>query len=888
MKFELKDFLKKNQNVLFLLITLLIPALYAGMMYDKVMPFAEGWYTYYAECINEKGLIPYRDFEYLYPPFYLYFIALVTKVFGYKLIVLRTMGIIMFCLIALGIYLSVQLVSGKDKCWIACIASVTAVFYMQSEVVQTFYDYVRLMDIVSSFSVYYLLKTVQKMTKKEKYGSCLLMTGFLSALLINIKQNVGLIFSAYVVALIIYLGLYYRIKLKETLKNIVYIFAPILAVTLLLIMVLALSGSLPYYIRSTGAGAVSAKGGILAILFGWIPNNRNAFKAGEGLALKTLVLISGVFCINHIFIKRPEKSELKIEKILGLLFGFSIILFFFLVKGSEEFARRIFYEHYLSPYTVFMICCPIFVVFGLWGIRDMIRKEHRMEECILLFTLAGTYFAIAYSCGNSGGISEGQSTLGIALIVTILLLLFYYKWERLARILVVLICFGLTLQTAEKKMFFTYNWWGMDESSYWYSWSAANIPLLEGITMSADTKAVYENIYTIIMSNTTEEDSIYCFPQIPIFYSMCHRSDPGTRSKVQWFDVSTDDTVIQDIEIIQQNKPKVIVMYNTSEYAYQAHENSFRKGQMSGTRTMREFLYNFAYENHYIYAGRFTANSNSIQVWVQNEEEIPPVSVFSGGNGTYENPYLIETADQLLLFSKMVNEGRSFEGSYIRQISDIDLGGLEQWVPIGKFGGENIFCGVYDGTGHVIRNLHVSSTEQDYNLGLFGQLGGKVYNIGLEGGNISGANCGGIASHAFGTNAEIINCYSDISVTANRAGGIADNFAGRLRNVFSVGDLNGVEAADVVSYCPDNAYDIDKLYVLSESLHSQVYNAALLDDKISYCEQEFMSSDSFVNALNEYVMVTNEANSKQLAAGKEIVLVKWKQGTRGHPIFAGE
>ena len=72
----------------YLLMVLSVCGLYTGIMYNQTFPFAEGWYTYYAKCIN-SGEIVYKDFDYLFTPLYITLIACITKIFGYKIIVLR-------------------------------------------------------------------------------------------------------------------------------------------------------------------------------------------------------------------------------------------------------------------------------------------------------------------------------------------------------------------------------------------------------------------------------------------------------------------------------------------------------------------------------------------------------------------------------------------------------------------------------------------------------------------------------------------------------------------------------------------------------------------------------------------------------------------------------
>lgn len=51
---------------IFMVLTIAVAIFYVALMCNKTMPFAEGWYTYYAQLINEKGLLPYKDFEYLF------------------------------------------------------------------------------------------------------------------------------------------------------------------------------------------------------------------------------------------------------------------------------------------------------------------------------------------------------------------------------------------------------------------------------------------------------------------------------------------------------------------------------------------------------------------------------------------------------------------------------------------------------------------------------------------------------------------------------------------------------------------------------------------------------------------------------------------------------
>ena len=177
------------------------------------------------------------------------------------------------------------------------------------------------------------------------------------------------------------------------------------------------------------------------------------------------------------------------------------------------------------------------------------------------------------------------------------------------------------------------------------------------------------------------------------------------------------------------------------------------------------------------------------------------------GKGTESNPYLIQSPQDLLTLRKLVDGGNKFKGCYVLQTVDLDLGECEEtklWDPIGgaDYNGSNFFAGTYNGGGHVIRNLNVDTSV----AGLFSFLAGTVMNLGIESGHIKGDYAGAFTSHANGGSAQIINCYSLATVSAIRAGGIADNFhGGSIIDSWSAATVNGSEAQGaLISYGATN------------------------------------------------------------------------------------
>ena len=68
------------------------------------------------------------------------------------------------------------------------------------------------------------------------------------------------------------------------------------------------------------------------------------------------------------------------------------------------------------------------------------------------------------------------------------------------------------------------------------------------------------------------------------------------------------------------------------------------------------------------------------------------------GSGTHNDPYLIENVSDLMEFETEVNSGKHFHGIYFLQTENIDLSEIE-WTPVGLFGTEYSFDGIYDGGG---------------------------------------------------------------------------------------------------------------------------------------------------------------------------------------------
>ena len=168
------------------------------------------------------------------------------------------------------------------------------------------------------------------------------------------------------------------------------------------------------------------------------------------------------------------------------------------------------------------------------------------------------------------------------------------------------------------------------------------------------------------------------------------------------------------------------------------------------------------------------------------------------GKGTIEDPFIIDSNDKLIALRDSVNAGENYYGYYFLQTADIDLTGVE-WIPIGIFGDNHYFKGVYNGNGHCIS--HLTCHDEKSNNGLFGLLNGTVMNLCVRDSSLSGRYVGTITSH--GTEgALILNCYASGNISATgRAGGICDNLGrGQIVNCAFCGVLDAPTIGGITSY----------------------------------------------------------------------------------------
>lgn len=211
--------------------------------------------------------------------------------------------------------------------------------------------------------------------------------------------------------------------------------------------------------------------------------------------------------------------------------------------------------------------------------------------------------------------------------------------------------------------------------------------------------------------------------------------------------------------------------YNSLDYFYDA--------TLSG---LSDTL-NVNMESHDFYWQTKSGANNGLPILFQS---------YAGGSGTSDNPYRIETKEQLarIYFSP---------GSAFLLMNDIDVGNIE---PIGSK--SNPFSGTFNGDSHAITINITRNLKGETYVGLFGYVTGSVSNLNAAGtvtvnpgnnhtdasvGGMTGCNCGKFVNCRSTVNINYISDYADTPIF--HVGSFAGTNLNEIKKCSAAGNITG-------------------------------------------------------------------------------------------------
>ena len=211
-------------------------------------------------------------------------------------------------------------------------------------------------------------------------------------------------------------------------------------------------------------------------------------------------------------------------------------------------------------------------------------------------------------------------------------------------------------------------------------------------------------------------------------------------------------------------------------------------------------------------------------------------TAWTQGDGSEQNPFLIENEAQLSHLQQTVTAGETYQGKYFRMTADLDMGG-KQMPSIGHYNDyttqENpelvreskVFRGTFDGDFHTIDNLTIVSNNAEATLGGLGLFAvsypeTRICNLTLgQGVTVEGSefdNVGGFVGYSAGGNVENCRILGTVNGGGMSVGGIVGSVeesmtitgcvnAGRLVGHSFAGGIVGYANLSKIQNCYSSA-----------------------------------------------------------------------------------
>ena len=853
----------KRLEIIYPLALAILLVMYYLLYLNRCYPVNEGWHIAYAELVM-KGKIPYRDFYYYMPPLDIFWNCILWKLSGGYFLVFRIFRMLERISIFLLLYHQLKKLVKPLYAWFSCL--IGGVF-ISANVYDLLGDYNQTVELLCVLLACTMIRFVHAETEKKK-AVWMIISGSILGLAFLHKQTLivasgvtlflFLIFYCYIqkesfikrfvqafAGLLIPTSicacyLFKNHAWEQFLEQVFFsadskggtlfdiIIAPLIEITKQHHLLIVACGIILYYFLTLGQNKSDKKLNIFRIftllivfleIFSLTQTNlTNTLKLL--FSCSYIVILIGIWLLLMFLEQRGGVRHSNIY--LAIICITFVLLEFFMYRSYNGFSYRWYTE--TSAFqdiekilnTLFILL--VFSVFFL--IVQNIRKKNIQMDFLVLFVCSfiSSYAGLMTSktlIPSFAGIISTSIFIAIALEKTV-------KHNKIKNTLLIECCLVLCMLCMSQKITCAYSWWGTTENELYEETYPIDVKGLEGFRVSEEQSRIFEEVVKTINDNTDTNSTLMAFPGMTIFNLLTDHDYAGF-TPVYFYDVCADKYAEMDAEIYKSAPPDIVIWWDIPG-CIETHEALFRNGQTSGQRKIIEWfaeesdeytlicqvsnIFFYKLNNELPIGYTYFENKNLLPttIYPANTQPKKDYQDYSlKGTGTSDDPFLIQSKNDLIEFREMVNSGLDFSDKYVIQTNDIDLSPISNWIPIGIMESGKYFCGTYDGRGHTINNLTISPNfekeRETMYSGFFGQLGGTVKNLGFENGYIYGDYIGGIASHPY-QNPQIVNCYFKGTLVSNdRAGGIADNFSGgKIVNCYFEGTINAPTAYGIASY----------------------------------------------------------------------------------------
>ncbi len=558
-----------KESIFLISLVLILGCFYSTYIYRTIAPNVEGWFEVYASEVA-SGKIPYKDFYLFTTPAFVYYLALVIKIFGNELYIIHLAGAFYHVLCGVFIFLVLKkIIKNQFYC---LIASSVAVVISSIDTGEPFTYY-------NHFALFWEIFSLYLLTTRTRTNS--LIAGFALTICFLSKQTIGFAWSISLIVGLLFISRTnkdYQYKLK-------YLVIGLLISVFIYIIYLVYTDSIIQFYDAIFLKGGSSKGSLLNILLR--PIYPALLESSFLYPFIIAVLLNLVVFLGYYKdIKKLNLKSLQLDTHIvfnSLIFLLLSILFIFAIKYYYKFGLQFRVISRTLMYSGIIYAAGITTKSIYYNIKGIVLDEYYFY----LTLLSISSLSIWYSLGLSFPIYEPVAVCSVPLFYILIFNNFLKKDnnvpDNLIKSNLFLILFSVLLIWLSLLVKFLHPWgwsfWNEPPVFSSIQRSSLSNPMLRHFSLSSSTNETINNVVDAINNYSLSDSDVFIYPYFPLFYYMCDKH-PYTYSYVQFIDVCPDYVLQRDLETLRKNPPRVLVTVDCPRDIVVSMNNAFRsKGQ---------------------------------------------------------------------------------------------------------------------------------------------------------------------------------------------------------------------------------------------------------------------------------------------------------------------
>jgi hypothetical protein len=590
-------------------LAMVLTAVFFSLFFNRFAGLRSGAGEYVGGVSLLHGNVPFRDYFTTSPPLNQFKSAILLSLFGEKLIVSRTAGMIERSLIALLLYLWLLRLYRPA---FAAVAAFATLVISTADVTDTIASYNHDSLFYAMFSGYFASFVLDRSRSIRFLIGMGFAAGFAAALSLLTKQTIGL--GAVIAVPVVVAAVVWRL---QTLRRAIIWLASFTGGAAIPI------GSLLIWLASLGTlknflEAIFIKGPAAKAQNGGSDFVTRAISTGL-LAPRPMILATCGALIAVWLLVRSQSLRVKRDDDAPRweMLGTAVFAVVSIALGAAFSFRHWGEVHRSWPSNIIILTAVAIVsllALGTWQLLKGTLTERQAQ----IYLFAAVSFNIAFMLSLSFPIFSPMLLPGFGLIFAGSLA----GSNRIGRLAICAIVMLVCIDTVRLKLDIPFGFGFFTEGPVSTATVRSDQPKLRDIFMPTATARLVDGIAHIVASNTTPADTIFTFPEMALFYSLTDRKWP-TQTASHNVDVVNDAFAKEEAARLLANPPKVIIYLPKTEAESLNEEAVWRHGHRMGQRDIAAAIETLAKTYRLAAVYPTLPENQDVYVYVRLEAPVP-------------------------------------------------------------------------------------------------------------------------------------------------------------------------------------------------------------------------------------------------------------------------